>query len=123
MKKDELRVIITGGRNFRNYPMLEKRVNKILSKVKETKDIIIVSGGSKGAEHLGEKYARKNHFKLEKYPVEWDIYGGRAGAVRDKEMLSKSRVCICFWDWRNKGTKYFINSAKKEGLVLKVIKY
>ena len=57
----EFKVIIAGGRDFNDFDMLKSSVDKLLKNVDKSKnDIIIVSGKAKGADSLGEKYAKIN---------------------------------------------------------------
>ena len=51
------RVIIAGGRDFNNYPGLAKAMDFLLSNV--TDDITIVCGKARGADALGEQYAKE----------------------------------------------------------------
>lgn len=76
--------------------------------------IIIVSGGAKGADSLGEQFADKNNLKLEKYPAKWDKYGKAAGPQRNAQMVKNSDGIIVFWDGKSSGTKNLIENAKKE---------
>lgn len=49
-----IKVIVAGTRTFANYSLLERKLNKILQNYGTVE---IVSGGAKGADSLGEKYA------------------------------------------------------------------
>ena len=117
-----MRVIIAGGRDFNNYELLKEKVDYMLSN-KTKGDIEIISGTANGADKLGEKYAEENGYKLTKFPADWEIYGKRAGYVRNEEMASYATHCICFWDGKSKGTGHLINLSKKEKLNLRVIRY
>ncbi len=41
--------------------------------------MIILSGGASGAYALGERYARKNDFEIDRYPAQWAKFGKSAG--------------------------------------------
>lgn len=49
----ETRIIIAGGRMFTDYELLEQKVDEILRNIDEP---VIISGGARGADTLGEKY-------------------------------------------------------------------
>ena len=115
-----MKVIIAGSRNFNDYSSLKNKLDIIL---KNQKEVTIVSGTARGADRLGERYAEENHHKLEKYPAMWDIYGKKAGYMRNEEMAKSSDACVVFWDGKSKGTKHMIDIAKNFKLGLRIIKF
>jgi hypothetical protein len=114
------KVIIAGGRDFKNYDYLKVICDKALS---NQKDIQIVSGGAYGADKLGEKYARENEYCLKVFPADWGQYGKAAGYIRNEEMAKYADACIVFWDGESKGSKHMIDLAKKHNLKVKVYGY
>lgn len=68
-----LRVIIAGGRDFDNYELLSSVMDKYLSYKKE--DISIICGQARGADTLGEQYAKTHKYPVLYYPANWKIYG------------------------------------------------
>ena len=119
-----IKVIIAGTRDFDNYELLKQKMDKILAgKVRNNEEIIIISGTARGADKLGEKYAREKRYKIERYPANWDKYGKRAGYIRNEQMAKVADACVCFWDEQSKGTKHMIDLAKKYKLALRVINY
>lgn len=118
------KVIICGSREFDDYDLLKEKCDKILKrKVDSGEDIVIVSGAAKGADSLGEKYAKERGYKLEKFPANWEKYGKRAGYLRNKQMATVSNACIAFLSayGENIGTKMMISIAKEDKLLLRVI--
>lgn len=51
------RVIVAGGRDFNNYAGLAQKLDKLLANV--TDEIVIVCGMARGADRLGEQYAKE----------------------------------------------------------------
>jgi hypothetical protein len=115
------KVIIAGGRDFSNYDLLKVKLNKILSNINVP--IVIVSGKARGADSLGERYAREMGYEVAEFPANWDKYGKRAGYIRNEEMAIYSDACVCFWDSKSRGTKHMIDLAQKHDLKLRVINY
>lgn len=115
------KVIIAGGRDFDNYDLLKTKLDKILSNISD--EIIIVSGKARGADSLGERYAREKGYKIAEFPAQWDKFGKRAGYLRNEEMAKYSDACVCFWDGQSKGTKHMIDLSTKHNLKLRVVKY
>lgn len=129
----ELRVIIAGSRDFDDFPKLMNSCNDILFKITEQHNdldkIRIVSGAARGADQLGEQYAKLVGYEVSKFPADWDGLGKRAGYVRNDEMAkyamenSNYGVLIAFWDGKSKGTKHMIDLAEKNGLELHIVSF
>ena len=96
--KEEKRILIAGCRDFNNYKIAKRYINRCLSEIKKQYDLIIVSGGAKGADMLGERFANEKKLKIERYLPDWQKYGKAAGPKRNKEMAAVSDYIICFWD-------------------------
>ena len=117
-----MKVIIAGGRDFKDYDLLSLKCNLILEDT-PFEEIEIVSGTARGADLLGEDYANKCSYPIKKFPADWDKYGKSAGHRRNAEMAEYADALICFWDGSSRGTKSMIELAKKKGLKIRIIKY
>ena len=118
------KVIIAGGRDFDDYNMLKTHCDKILSNKRNNGyRIIIISGTARGADTLGERYAKEKGYEVLRFPADWNTYGKRAGYIRNKEMAENADACICFWDRISNGTRHMINIAKEKRLPLRIITY
>ncbi len=106
------RVIVAGCRDYTNYEEAEKFIDYCISNIRINNRIIIISGGAKGADMLGERYARENGFSVEKYIPDWEKYGKSAGPRRNRQMAKICDFVICFWDGKSLGTKSMIDLAK-----------
>ena len=115
-----MRVIIAGSRNFNDYEILKKKLNAIL---KNQKEVTIISGTANGADKMGEWYANENHLKLEQYPAMWDLFGKKAGYMRNEEMVKVADAAIVFWDGKSKGSKHMIDISKKYNLKLRIVMF
>ena len=124
MENKTLKVIIAGSRTFSNFKDLVKYCNKILyKKYKEGYIIEIVSGGARGADKLGEDYAKLNNFKYTVFEANWDMYDKKAGYLRNEEMASYSDALIAFWDGKSKGTKHMISLAREYDMPVRIIRF
>jgi hypothetical protein len=120
MKESDLKVIIAGGRDFSDYDLLCKRCDKLLS----GRNILeIVSGGARGADSLGERYAKEKQIPIKKFPAEWDKWGKSAGYRRNAEMARYADILIAFHDGESRGTNHMINLARDKNLEVHVIRY
>lgn len=117
-----IKVIIAGTRDFNDYALLKKDVDYFLQDFNPNK-IEIVSGNARGADKLGERYAKEHNLPVKLFPANWDKYGKRAGYLRNQEMANYSDMLIAFWDEKSKGTRHMIDIAKKQGLTVIVVGY
>lgn len=128
-----LRVIIAGSRGFTNYDLLSDKSSKIISEILrnnyDISDIEIVSGTARGADELGEQFAEVEGYHTVKFPANWNLFGKRAGYIRNTEMAQYAvnddsyGVLIAFWDEMSKGTKHMIDIAEEYGLEVHVIEF
>ena len=120
-----VRLIIAGTRDFNSFESLEREVIDFLEELNggSAKGTEIISGTARGADKLGEKFARKYSLTLTKCPANWDEYGKSAGYRRNVDMADYANACIVFWDGESKGTKHMIDIAKRKDLKLKIVMY
>lgn len=115
------RVIVAGSRDFENYELLKAKMDYLLSDTDEP--IQIVCGLARGADRLGQRYARERGFEIRYFPANWDAYGKRAGYLRNEQMAQNADALAAFWDGKSRGTKHMIDLAKQYGLKIRIIKY
>ena len=127
---NELRIIIAGSRNFNDYEFLKREVLNIVKYDNRPKEYVkIISGCARGADTLGERFAKEFGLEVKKFPADWDGLGKRAGYVRNAEMAkfavedNSYGVLIAFWDGQSRGTKHMIDLAKRYGLEVHVVNY
>ena len=126
----ELRVIIAGSRDFNDYKLLKKSAIEIITNKTMLPDLTrIISGGARGADTLGERFANEMGLEISRFIPDWDGLGKRAGYVRNAEMAkfavedNSYGVLIAFWDGQSRGTKHMIDLAKRYGLEVHVVNY
>ena len=83
----------------------------------------IVSGGAKGADCLGEKFAKDDGFETKIFKPNWDKFGAKAGPLRNTTIVENSDVIFAFWDEKSRGTNDSITKAKNLKKELIIIKY
>ena len=134
-EQESFKVIIAGGRYFNNYGLLKTSLDNLL---RNKSSVEIVSGKAKGADTLGEKYAREVGHSLVEFPALWgDMsepcrvktrkngtqYNALAGHKRNLQMAQHADALVAFWDGKSTGTKNMIDTAKKLGLLVRIIRY
>ena len=121
-----MKVIIAGSRGLKDYKTVEEAVKKSGFEVTE-----IVSGGARGADILGEKYASENNLPVKIFKPDWDyidvpkykikknkfgkLYNVGAGFERNEEMAKYADALIAIWDGKSNGTKHMIKCMSKKG--------
>tara|TARA_R110000868_G_scaffold76573_3_gene220120 strand:- start:4846 stop:5178 length:333 start_codon:yes stop_codon:yes gene_type:complete len=106
----------------------------------ERNEVEIVSGTARGADKLGERYARENGHTIKSFPAPWDDVEGKesheisyhkdggaywvgAGHYRNEQMAEYADAAIVFWDGSSRGAKKMIELATVKGLKVKVVNY
>lgn len=117
---EKYRVIIAGGRDFNDFRKLSEVCMYMLQ---NKSNVEIVSGTCKGADKLGEQFAKFAGHSLKQFPASWDEFGKAAGFLRNKEMAEYADALIVFWDGQSKGTKHMIDLATKMNLKVKLVMY
>ena len=74
----------------------------------------IVTGGARGPDTIAEHWAKRHNLEWICYLPQWDIYGKRAGMIRNCEMIDFCDVLISFWDGTSTGTLQAIEYCQKQ---------
>lgn len=117
-----LKVIVAGSRGFDNFELMERLLDMYFQNYSPD-EIEIVSGGAKGADRLGERYARSRGMALKVMPADWNRYGKSAGYRRNESMVQYATHCVVFWDGESRGTQHTIDLANQYNLVLRIVRY
>lgn len=111
-------IIVAGSRGFLDYGLLMTTLDMFPWPITE-----IVSGSARGADTLGERYAREKGIPIKLFPAQWDRHGRSAGYRRNVEMAAYADALIAFWDGHSRGTEHMIEEARKRNLIIKIIRY
>lgn len=117
----KIRLIIAGDRNFNNYELLRRKCDRILSNT-NMNDVTFISGGARGADLLGERYAHQKGKTPLVFKAKWKEFGGVAGPMRNGQMAREGTHLIAFLKPSSRGTLNMIKQAEREGLKIRVIK-
>ena len=117
-----MKVIIAGGRDFKNYDKLKRECDSIFKNL-QLVNPIIVCGLAKGADLLGKQFAEENGYEVIECPANWELYGKSAGYKRNSEMAERADFLIAFYDGKSKGTGHMIQIMKDLEKLIFVIPY
>lgn len=122
----KIRLIIAGSREFNDYALLRRCVNRYLHKIgikQPFKDaIIVVSGEARGADRLGERFAKNRGIEIKPFPYVRSA-GTAGGPIRNRQMAEYATHCILFWDGKSSGTANMMSEARRVGIKPEVIVY
>ncbi len=139
MSKKIFKLLIVGSRSFTNFDLLREQAYELIQPYLATHDIIVVSGGAKGADTLGEQFAHAYRFEKEIYLAKWNNkssptynptkgYDPVAGYTRNEEMRQHliegdDYACIAFWDGKSRGTKENFAKLKARNIPTVICEY
>lgn len=107
-----MKVIIAGSRGITRYSLVEKAV--VASKFTITQ---VVSGGARGVDRLGIKWAKRNGVDFIVMRAAWMTLDGErnwnAGFERNERMADYADALIAVWDGVSGGTKHMMQCMGK----------
>lgn len=106
-----MKTIIAGSRDIQNYNLVKSAVKESGFRITE-----VISGGARGVDALGEKYARDNNIPLKQFIPNWSVFGKAAGFMRNEEMGNYADALVALWFKASHGTGHMIWYALSKGL-------
>lgn len=135
----ELKLIVAGGRDFKDYDRLSIILFDFAENLHGDFGISIVSGMAKGADDLAVTFAHRENVKLYEFPAYWDdltvtgaviktnIYGNQynaaAGHIRNRKMAEFGEHLIVFWNGKSTGSKNMIKDMERLGKPVEIFMY
>jgi len=113
-----MKIAIVGSRTFDNYTLVEHTLSTYKQQIE-----VVVSGGARGADKLGEQWATENGIKTLIFKPDWTKYGKRAGILRNNDIIQNADYVIAFWDGQSKGTAHSISLCKTHNKPCKIVMY
>lgn len=127
-----MRVIFTGSRDWVGVEA-EGAVTDILYTLHGLAEALgqpleVVHGDCPtGADAIVDRWARRrldHGVKLETYPAQWDVWGKKAGPMRNGRMIADGAdMVIGFWRNGSRGTGGCLTMAQEEGIPTHVIEW
>jgi len=118
-----MKVIIAGSRSITDFETIKKAIECCPFSITE-----VVSGGAKGVDLLGEKYAGEEKIPIKVFKPSWSNleapgaivktnkygkYNAKAGIDRNEQMGDYADGLIAVWDGYSRGTKHMVSYMKK----------
>ncbi len=122
-------IAIIGARTFTDYKLLCTEVLAqclvwdidLFSSTKTP--VCVVSGHCKGADLLGEKFARQYNLKILVLKPDWAKHGKRAGFLRNHDIIAAATHVIAFPSSSGSGTQHSIKLARSAGKPCHVVMF
>jgi glycerophosphoryl diester phosphodiesterase len=126
-----MKVIIAGSRSLTDPALIDRAMKE--SGFEPTE---VVSGTARGADALGEAWARARGIPVKTFPADWgrldhpgaviryrrdgSAYDATAGYRRNTAMAEYADALVAVWDGKSPGTRHIIQEAKRLGLKVHV---
>ncbi len=112
-----MKTIIAGSKSFNDYKLFLELIGgcSFVSQITE-----VLCGMAVGTDTLGERWAKEKDLPIIYFPPEWELYGKKAGILRNIEMADHADALIAFWDGKSRGTSHMIRTARLEDLLTQV---
>lgn len=120
---EEFKLIVAGGRDFNRYRSVADEIMELAHNELAYKNVSIVSGMARGADRMAYQFAKQNNVLVYVFPADWDTHGKAAGHIRNREMAEFADGLLAFWDGKSRGTKNMIETMKRMGKPVRVIRY
>lgn len=91
-------------------------------------EVVIVSGGARGADSLAEGHAQRRRFRSVVIKADWDKWGKSAGFKLNRQMFEfikdkPEHGCVCFWDGLSRSTVDDIKLSAEYGVTCRVVRF
>lgn len=107
-----MKVLVTGGRDFKNRKLLFKTLDKLHGKFPFT---VLIHGDARGADTLADSWACLRGVETDPCPADWNTFGKAAGGIRNSEMLTRQPDLVVAFPGGS-GTFDMVSKAYAAGL-------
>ena len=114
-------ICVVGSRDMTDYRILSQVLDGMhLWSPHNVKQF--VCGGARGADTLGERWAKQRGYPTVSMPADWDQHGKAAGPIRNAEMAEITDVLVAFWDGHSRGTQHMLRHCHDRGILIYLYK-
>lgn len=110
-----MKVVVAGSRSVTEYRIVEQAIKDSGFEI-----TTLISGGARGVDKLGERYALERGIPIVRYIPDWSV-GRHAGMVRNADMAKAADALVAIWDGKSRGTANMIENAHKHKLKVFVL--
>lgn len=107
------RVLVCGGRNYAD----SIHVCDVLGQYHAACPIfLLIQGGANGADFHAKNWAHSAKVECVTVPAEWDVYGHRAGPIRNQKMIDDYGPDVVIAFPGGHGTRDMLRRARSAGV-------
>lgn len=125
MNAGPIRIVVTGDRHWGCRDLARRVVARLVARHPAgAAGLLIVHGAASGVDAAFEAAAREEGVATEPHPARWDLFGDRAGPIRNTEMIragAKFVLAVHRDIGRSRGTKHCCLVALNKGIPVYVI--
>ena len=109
-----MRVIVCGGRDFKDGARLREVMNSMHENLGPI--TVLAHGAANGADTFAATWAsHKPGIVVEPFPADWKAHGKAAGPIRNQQMLDAINPDLVIAFPGGKGTAHMVKIAKAQG--------
>jgi hypothetical protein len=109
-----MKVLVAGSRTFIDHAYAARALDECYAKSGNAWTVV-VTGGARGADMLGEYWAKNNKLQVVTMKPDWNKHGRAAGVLRNSDLVAAADCAVVFWDGQSRGTQDTINKLKSSG--------
>lgn len=113
-----LRLLVTGSRDWHDYNCIDHYLRVFYEAAGSNPASILVHGACpRGADEIAQRIWLFNGLQDEPHPAQWDLYGKKAGFLRNKEMVTLGAdYCLAFIKNKSRGASHTASLAEQAGI-------
>ena len=92
----EYKVLVTGSREWHDWKAIYSTLDRLRRRalLLHGHPLVVIHGEARGADLIAKAYATEHSVVERGYPAQWDRYGKKAGAVRNRLMLDHEQPAL-----------------------------
>jgi hypothetical protein len=115
-----MRILVCGGREFTNRPMLDEALNRLHQ---ERGITLVIAGGARGADAMAEWWAKAAGVPRDVYQADWTGLGRKAGPIRNQRMLDEGKPDLVVAFPGGRGTADMVRRCREAGVEIIEVTY
>ena len=108
-----MRVLVTGGRDYRDSGAVHAALDRVH---REVVIDAVIHGAGRGADTLADTWAALRGVPAHAFPAQWRAYGRGAGPIRNQRMLDDGKPGLVVAFPGGRGTADMVRRARRAGV-------
>lgn len=120
-ERTKMKCIIAGSRTIDEYETVKQAILDSQFQIE-----MVISGGARGVDQFGERWAKENGIPVQQFLPDWRKYGKAAGCIRNQtmaEFTGKEGGLVVLIRDQSKGSTHMLNIAKKIGMQIFIVEF